>query len=122
MGQRVDKFLVTGIKSEQRGDGSYIMVGGRLVKDVEHYTVCCPECYEEAYYDVNFDPICPECGIVCSAEHEKLLLPEDETSYGRCTGGESGFPAINDAQQESEPADVRRQRYDDSADTDEAGA
>lgn len=122
VGQRVDKFLVTGIASEQRGDGSYIMTGGRLVKNVEHYTVCCPECYIEAWYDGQFDPICPDCGIVCAGEFEKMLLPVDETSRSRCNGGASGFPAINDAHQTSEPHDVRRSNAEASRDFDEAGA
>lgn len=111
--QRVDKFLVLGIASEQRGDGSYVLTQGRLVKDVEHYTVLCPDDGAAAYYDENFDPICPVCGMVCSEEDEVMILPEDETSTGRCSGGASGFPALNDAHQRLVPYDVRAAMHSD---------
>lgn len=96
IGQRADSFQVVGIKSEQRGDGTYVMEAGRLVKEVEYYTVTCPECGIPTYIEDTYEKICPECGMVCSADDEKVVLPQDDYDSARCNGGPSGIPALND--------------------------
>lgn len=124
-GQRVDKFRVKGIKNEQRGDGSYILINGCLFKDVEHYTVTCPEddCDGISRYDERFEPICQECGMVCLPPEDvdrPMVLPTDEFWSSRATGGATGIPAINDAHQRSEHHLIRRNRYIQHADSNEA--
>lgn len=99
IGQRADKFLVTGIKSEQRGDGSYVLYDGRLLKEVIYYTLNCPECRVHAYLDEHEDPICPQCGMICNRRDDRVIWPVDETAWDRCSGGPSGIPALNDAPQ-----------------------
>lgn len=120
VGQRVDKFLVVEITSERRSDGTYVLHEGRLLKNVEHYTVLCPECGVAAYYDEHSDPICPTCGMVCQDGEEKFILPVDESWPSRCNGGPSGFPAINDAPQRTESHADRRARFHNDADAGEA--
>lgn len=99
IGQRADKFLVRGIKNEQRSDGTYVLHRGRLLKDVIHYTLNCPECRVAAYLDEKYEPICPDCGMICNRREDRVMMPEDETAWGRCNGGDSGVPALNDARQ-----------------------
>lgn len=101
---RADKFEITGIKSEQRGDGTYLMSRGTygpntLVKEVLHYTMGCPECGSEGWYNHRGEVICEddECAVVISGD-KPVILPEDDFS-GRCGGdGGTGVPAIMDAQ------------------------
>lgn len=99
-GVRADKFQITGIASERRGDGSYLMSPGlygpqTLVKEVLHFTMGCPECQTEGRYDHRGEVVCDndECGCVISGD-APMMLPEDHFS-GRAGGdGGTGVPAI----------------------------
>lgn len=43
--------------------------GGSVVsKQVTYFTVKCPECHVSAKYTTDSEPVCPECGIICSGE------------------------------------------------------
>lgn len=47
------------------------VIGNVLKKDITHYVVNCPECGSEARYDDESDPICPDCGVVCTGNGER---------------------------------------------------
>lgn len=107
---RADKFKITGIKNMKRSDGTYIMGGrSRLVKEVDYYTMECPECGGDGWYDERGDVICEngECGCVLSYDGRKnkpLIYPEDDyggASDSSISRGASGHPlmrvpALND--------------------------
>lgn len=56
IGQRADKFVVR----------DAVMRDGKIYKDVDHYTVTCPDCEGNGYYDNRGDVICEDCGAVLS--------------------------------------------------------
>lgn len=58
IGQRADKVSVSAGVSD---DGSF-------QKEVEHYTITCPECDGDGYYDYRGDVICENCQIVIGGE------------------------------------------------------
>lgn len=81
-GMRADKFLITGIKNMKRGDGTYIMEGrSRLVKEVDHYTITCPECETEGRIDEHGEVVCDNeyCSLVLTGPRDPpLIYPEDD--------------------------------------------
>ena len=69
-----------------------------LLKEVEHETMCCPDCEVPGRYDKNGEVVCPEeCGRIIS--ETPLMLPEDSFN-DRVNGAPSGDtpkPALNPA-------------------------
>jgi hypothetical protein len=65
--------------------------GGSIVsKDVTYYTVECPECEIPARYTNDSEPVCPQCGIICSGKDTILneQIINDAKAAGRVGGSE----------------------------------
>jgi uncharacterized Zn ribbon protein len=63
--------------------------GGKVVnKDVSYHTVKCPECEIAAKYTSDSEPVCPECGIICSGSGIILeqQMVRDAKAAGRIEG------------------------------------
>jgi len=59
-----------------------------LLKEVEHETMCCPDCEVPGRYDSSGMIVCPEkCGRIIS--DDPLMVPEDSFN-GRVNGAPSG--------------------------------
>jgi hypothetical protein len=59
--------------------------GGNIVeKDVTYYTVKCPDCRIPALYNNDSEPICPECGMICSGE--SIILSEQMVRDAKAAG------------------------------------
>lgn len=105
---RADKFNIVGIHNMKRSDGTYIFEPGdgeRLRKDVDYYTMTCPECDTEGRIDHRGEVVCDNdyCGLVLSAEGDKMIYPENyaakrmnEAAGGTGAGsrGSSGHPLM----------------------------
>jgi rubrerythrin len=67
--------------------------GNQLRKEIQYYMIICPECGTTARYDDDSEPICPDCGIVCSgtAKTSKERLIRDPIAAGRVNGDESNL-------------------------------
>jgi hypothetical protein len=80
-----------------------------MLKEVEHETMCCPDCEIPGRYDNHGDVVCPnECGRIIS--ETPLMVPEDSFN-GRVEGGPSGSnggkPALNPAAMSSPEPNVQ---------------
>lgn len=77
-GQRADKYVVHGGTE----DG---------YKDVEHYTMTCPECESVGRYDDRGDVVCEndECGVLIAGPESPMSLPVDH-------GNSRGFSRAED--------------------------
>lgn len=69
VGQRADKFKVTGIT-----ETGY--------KEVDHYTVTCPECGGDGRYDELGDIICEDCSVVISGPNSPMVVSTNDASQG----------------------------------------
>lgn len=59
--------------------------GGNVIrKDVTYYTVKCPDCRVPARYNNESEPICPECGMICSSR--SAILSEQMVRDGKAAG------------------------------------
>lgn len=63
---------------------------GKVVdKEVTHYMVKCPDCMVEVRYSHSSEPVCPECGLICSGRdsltEERLVV--DARAAGRVEAG-----------------------------------
>lgn len=59
---------------------------GQVVdKEIIHYIVHCPECLIPAKYSHDSEPLCPNCGIVCSGKNavSSPSLIRDAKAAGR---------------------------------------
>jgi predicted RNA-binding Zn-ribbon protein involved in translation (DUF1610 family) len=68
--------------------------GNVVEKDVTHKVVKCPECEIEARYTDDSEPVCPNCGIVCSGNKaltRKIVI--DAKAAGRIDGDNKEMPA-----------------------------
>lgn len=89
--QRVDRVRVSDEPHEKYyGDGRPVLTdtkAGKLIdKEVEAYTVLCPDCGEVARYDQDELPICPACGMVCTGDTGSMPrdnLVRDPKAAGR---------------------------------------
>jgi len=59
--------------------------GNVVEKNVTHNIVRCPECEIPARYTHDSEPVCQNCGIVCSGKSAKKLQPvvRDAKAAGR---------------------------------------
>jgi len=59
--------------------------GNIIDKDIRYFRVLCPECRVESKYDSGGDPICPECGMVCTGNEKELdpIVMRDAKAAGR---------------------------------------
>lgn len=65
---------------------------GKVVdKEVTHYMVKCPDCGIEVRYTDSSEPVCPDCGLICSGREslteERLVV--DARAAGRVSSGDS---------------------------------
>lgn len=78
---RADKTRVTGIRNMKTSRGIPIMPGTetRLRKDLERYTMACPECGTEGEYDDRGDVVCSDmsCRAMITDCDEGAVYPED---------------------------------------------
>ena len=65
--------------------------GNIVIKDITYYTVKCPECRIPAKYNHDSEPLCPECGMICSGRNTILSeqMVRDAKSAGRLNGEEA---------------------------------
>lgn len=82
-GQRVDKVRASdGPHDLYRGDGTPVLVstpiGNVLEKDIVHVTVTCPDCDISVYYDGDGEPVCDECGLICTGRQGTNTLLADQ--------------------------------------------
>ena len=70
-------------------------VGNIIEKSVTCYTVKCPECDVSAKYTGDSEPVCPECGIICSGGDVVLSeqVVRDAKAAGRINSDGSETPA-----------------------------
>jgi len=65
--------------------------GTVLDKEVNYYEVECPECNITAKYTHDSEPVCPNCGMICSGDRrilsEQIVI--DAKSAGRIDGSEN---------------------------------
>lgn len=60
--------------------------GGKIVrKRVTYQTVQCPECEIDANYTSDSEPVCPECGLICTGKgvNFREQIVRDSKSAGR---------------------------------------
>lgn len=70
--------------------------GGKIVKkDITYYTVKCPECKVPAKYTHDSEPVCPQCGIICSGKQTILSeqMVRDAKGAGRINDEKAGTSA-----------------------------
>lgn len=65
---------------------------GKVVdKEVVHYMVKCPDCRTEVRYNHSSEPVCPDCGLICSGrdslKEERLVV--DARAAGRVSAEDS---------------------------------
>lgn len=77
-GKRVDQIRVTDEKHEMyREDGTPVLLSTRIgkvvEKEVESYTVTCPDCSTFAKFDHASEPVCPDCGTICDGRQGKEI-------------------------------------------------
>jgi endogenous inhibitor of DNA gyrase (YacG/DUF329 family) len=66
------------------------VTGGKIIlKEVDYFTVLCPECEIPAKYNEESEPICPVCGLICSGGHadQREQIVRDAKAAGRVDGG-----------------------------------
>jgi hypothetical protein len=65
IGQRADKALVVDVGNEvETVDTGGGFVKNGVLKEVERYTITCPDCDGDGYYDRRGDIVCEDCGVV----------------------------------------------------------
>lgn len=72
VGKRADKIRA-----------SYDVEAGRIV--VENYTMTCPDCEGDGYYDERGDVICEDCGVVIVGSERSLAYSTGTTGQGFTT-------------------------------------
>jgi hypothetical protein len=66
------------------------VTGGQVIKkDITYYTIKCPACLVPAKYDEENEPICPQCGIICSGKDgvRSEQIVRDAKAAGRINDG-----------------------------------
>ena len=66
-------------------------IGQVVAKSVHAYTVHCPKCDTPAQFNEKNEPVCPECGIICSGDDavpEKRMV-RDLKAAGQAESGEA---------------------------------
>lgn len=82
IGQRADKIVV---------EDATVGEDGAIYKDVNRYTVTCPECDCVGRYDERGDIICDGCGMVLGGE--PVVPTEHGTGEREDAGGDNMSPA-----------------------------
>jgi len=103
IGQRVDQIRVSDEPHDlYRSDGTPVLtdstVGKIIEKEVTSFTVHCPSCDIPAYFTVEEEPVCPECGMICAGRHRTEVIREED---GYLRGREVGEQAPSGADVQS---------------------
>jgi len=85
VGQRADKLTVEGVVGPDDVDEGEWLVDGKVMKKVSHYTVQCPDCGGDGYYDEKGQIVCEDCPVVISG-NEQPAIPVDYTNSRGFTG------------------------------------
>jgi hypothetical protein len=86
VGQRADKAVVA--DTSVADDGSF-------TKEVEYYTMTCPDCDGDGYYDDLGEVICEDCGVVISGDKKPNLRMEYGDDDGTL-GGSRGLEVFRE--------------------------
>jgi hypothetical protein len=57
--------------------------GQVLRKEVIYETIKCPDCSTPARYSDDEEPLCPNCGMICSGEEVDQTIVRDAAAAGR---------------------------------------
>lgn len=61
--------------------------GNVIGKSVSRETIVCPDCEEAARLTTKNEPVCPECGLICSQGEPTEEIIRDPKAAGRVTKG-----------------------------------
>jgi len=74
VGQRADKFTVTGVDSIQEYENEEGIRTKGVVKKIDHYTISCDECGGDGFYDQRGDVVCEGCGMVLVGDPAPVFM------------------------------------------------
>jgi len=98
IGQRADKIKVTDVNHVDEIEHANGIVTSGVVKEVEHYTMTCPDCDGDGYYDQRCDVICEDCGVVISGEQAVIRTEYNADAKDSGMGSSRGLEKMGEAQ------------------------
>lgn len=75
VGQRADKAIVVDVGGVETIEQPSGMVKNGVVKEVQRYTITCPLCDGDGYYDQRGDIVCEDCA--CVINDRPVAIRED---------------------------------------------
>jgi tRNA(Ile2) C34 agmatinyltransferase TiaS len=103
IGQRADKAVVKAVTGiEEYEDGNGIRTKG-VAKKVEHYTMTCPDCGGDGYFDNRGDVICEDCGVVITDDRKPTLPTEFNEDVDDSVGSSRGLEKLDGSYGSKQP-------------------
>lgn len=94
VGQRADKAIVVGFGE---------MRDGVITKEVDRYTITCPDCETAGRYDQRGEIVCEDCGFVLS-DRPATIATEYSEGDDKSIGQGRGLEKMSNAHSTHEPS------------------
>jgi hypothetical protein len=103
--QRADKISVHDILEGEEDDHEIVINKNGILRAIDEYTMTCPDCGGDGYYDDRGEVICEDCGVVISGGQDAVVPLEhnpDADSLGSSRGLEK-MPGSRNSRGTREP-------------------